>query len=111
VSSFSLPSLLLFVQGWTPNFVPAVLDRSIHDELVPVSGAEAMATARLLAAKEGLLVGTSAGGTVAAALKVANKAEKGTVILAMMPDTAERYLSTPLFADISGEGDKEEELK
>ncbi len=95
------------IQGWTPDFVPAVLDREIADELVLVSDEESIATSRDLAAKEGIFTGISGGGTVAAALKVAAGAEAGSVILAMLPDTGERYLSTPLMADIDESSDDE----
>ena len=88
------------IQGWTPNFVPGVLDRTIYDERLPITDDEAVATARLLAQKEGLFVGISAGGTFAAALQVAAKAAPGTVLLAMLPDSGERYLSTVLFEGI-----------
>lgn len=88
------------IQGWTPDFLPDVLNRELHDELVPVSDEDAKATARRLAAEEGIFVGISAGGTLAAALQVAQKAKPGSVILAMLPDTGERYLSAYLFDDI-----------
>ena len=104
------------IQGWTPNFVPQVLQNAqkegfVAHSIVPVSDDEAIAAARQLAQKEGLFCGVSAGGTFAAALKVAEKAEKGSAILAMLPDTAERYLSTPLFAGINEGSDPEDELK
>jgi cysteine synthase A len=89
------------IQGWTPDFVPAVLDRSIFDERIPVGDADAIATARALAHKEGIFVGISAGATFAAALRVAETAASGSVILAMLPDTGERYLSTPLFEGVN----------
>jgi cysteine synthase A len=95
------------IQGWTPDFVPAVLDRSVPDKIVPVSDAESIETARALARNEGIFCGISCGGTFAAALKVARDAEPGAVILAMLPDTAERYLSTALFEGISDGGDPE----
>ena len=95
------------IQGWTPNFIPSVLDQSIADEIIPVTDEESIQTARDLAAKEGIFCGISAGGTFAAALKVAAKAPKGSVILAMLPDTAERYLSTPLFEGINEGSDAE----
>ncbi|HEX9735305.1 MAG TPA: cysteine synthase A, partial [Thermoanaerobaculia bacterium] len=93
------------IQGWTPDFVPEVLDREVYDRIVPVSDVEARDTARALASKEGIFCGTSAGGTVAAALKVAADAAPGSVILAMLPDTAERYLSTFLFEGIDESSD------
>jgi cysteine synthase A len=89
------------IQGWTPDFVPEVLNRSVYDELLTVDDARAIETARRLAAEEGLFVGISAGATVASALDIAARAEPGSVILAMLPDTGERYFSTPLFADIN----------
>ena len=89
------------IQGWTPDFIPDVLNREVFDELVPVSDDEAIAVSRELAAKEGIFTGISAGATLAAALAVARKAPKGSVILAMLPDTGERYLSTPLFEGIN----------
>jgi len=85
------------IQGWTPDFIPSVLDRDIYDQLLPVTDDEAIANAKDLAIKEGIFCGISSGGTFAAALKVAKNAEPGSVILAMLPDTGERYLSTPLF--------------
>ncbi len=88
------------IQGWTPDFIPATLDREIAHENIPVTDDEAIGTSRALATREGIFCGISSGGTFAAALKVAEKAEPGSVILAMLPDTGERYLSTPLFADI-----------
>jgi cysteine synthase A len=95
------------IQGWTPDFVPAVLSREIYDEIVLVSEVEARDAARELASKEGILCGVSSGGTFAAAMKVAAKAPKGSVLLAMLPDTGERYFSTFLFEGIN-EGTDEE---
>ena len=95
------------IQGWTPDFVPAVLDRSVPDELVLVSDDEAIATAKLLARQEGIFCGISAGGTMAAALRLAEQAPEGSTFCVMLPDTGERYLSTPLFADITEESDDE----
>jgi cysteine synthase len=95
------------IQGWTPDFVPAVLDRSVADQVLPVTDTEAMETARALARQEGIFCGISCGGTFAAALKVAKDAPQGSVILAMLPDTGERYLSTALFADIPEGSDPE----
>lgn len=89
------------IQGWTPDFVPDVLNRDVVDELVSVEDDRAIATARRLAAEEGIFVGISAGATVASALDVAARTEPGSVILAMLPDTGERYFSTPLFADVN----------
>jgi cysteine synthase len=95
------------IQGWTPDFVPAVLNRSVPDEIVPVTDDEAIAAARNLSSKEGIFCGISSGGTFAAALKVASKAPQGSVILAMLPDTAERYLTTALFEGIPDASDAE----
>ncbi|MBM4202715.1 MAG: cysteine synthase A [Gammaproteobacteria bacterium] len=95
------------IQGWTPDFVPGVLDRGVADEIIPVNENESMANALALAQKEGIFVGISAGATFTAALKVAAKAPAGSVILAMLPDTGERYLSTPLFAGIPEGSDDE----
>jgi cysteine synthase A len=94
------------VQGWTPNFIPAVLDRTVYDEVVTVSDVDSRDTARDLATKEGIFCGISSGGTFAAAKKVAAKAPKGSVILAMLPDTGERYLSTFLFEGINEGSDE-----
>ncbi|MET4728606.1 cysteine synthase A [Lysobacter enzymogenes] len=98
------------IQGWTPDFVPAVLDRSIADEIRPIDDVTARDTARRLAAEEGLFVGISAGATIAAALEVAQAAPEGSVLLAMLPDTGERYLSTFLFEGVN-EGSDDEWLK
>ncbi len=98
------------IQGWTPDFVPAVLDRTVFDDNVPVTDEESIATARLLAQKEGLFVGISSGGNFAAALKVAEKAPDGSVILTVMTDTGERYLSTVLFEGVPEGSDPEPTL-
>lgn len=95
------------IQGWTPDFVPAVLNRAVVDEILTVTDDEAVQTARSLASKEGIFCGISSGGTFAAALKVAAKAAPGSVILAMLPDTGERYLSTALFEGIPDASDAE----
>ncbi|MEO6519103.1 MAG: cysteine synthase A [Pseudoxanthomonas sp.] len=89
------------IQGWTPDFVPEVLNREIVDEVLPVTDVDSIATSRRLAAEEGIFVGISAGATVAAALQVAEQASAGSVILAMLPDTGERYFSTPLFEGVN----------
>ena len=88
------------IQGWTPDFIPSVLDRKVYDEVVTVTDAQAIETARALGTKEGIFCGISAGGTFAAALAVAEKAPAGAVLLAMLPDTGERYLSTVLFEGV-----------
>lgn len=85
------------IQGWTPDFVPSVLDRTVYDEVISVTDADAIARARDLARLEGIFCGISAGGTFAGALQVAARAPEGSVLLAMLPDTGERYLSTALF--------------
>ncbi len=100
------------IQGWTPDFIPAVLqealDRGFCDEVIPVAGPEAIRWSRQLAQKEGIFAGISGGATFAAALKVAEDAPAGSVILAMLPDTGERYLSTPLFEGIVDDMDEDE---
>lgn len=93
------------VQGWTPDFVPAVLDKTVFDENLPITDDDAIKTARALAHKEGIFCGISSGATFAAALQVANKAPQGSVILAMLPDTGERYLSTVLFEGVNKDSD------
>ena len=95
------------IQGWTPDFVPAVLNKEVAHRIVPVTDVEAMETARQLAKNEGIFCGISSGGTFAAARKVAEEAPAGSVILAMLPDTGERYLSTPLFEGINEGSDPE----
>ncbi len=95
------------IQGWTPDFIPGVLNRDIFDENVPVSDEESKAVSRRLAAEEGIFVGISAGATLAAGLKVAEQAEAGSVMLVMLPDTGERYLNAYLFDDIIEESDDE----
>ena len=95
------------IQGWTPNFVPAVLDREVAHRIVTVTDAEAVESARNLADKEGIFSGISSGATFACALKVAAEAPEGAVLLAMLPDTGERYLSTVLFEGIADGGDPE----
>jgi cysteine synthase A len=95
------------IQGWTPDFLPGVLDRHVAHEIVTVTDAEAIDAARALARSEGIFCGISSGATFAAAMKVAAGAPPDAVILAMIPDTGERYLSTPLFEGISEGGDPE----
>ena len=89
------------IQGWTPDFVPEVLNRDVADRILSIADADAIAIARRLAAEEGIFVGISAGATVAAALQVAETAAEGSVLLAMLPDTGERYFSTPLFEGVN----------
>ncbi len=93
------------IQGWTPDFIPLVLqesiDRNLYDDLIPVAGADGIKWAKALAQKEGIFTGVSGGSTFAVAMQVAENAAEGSVILAMLPDTGERYLSTPLFEGIA----------
>jgi cysteine synthase A len=89
------------IQGWTPDFVPAVLDREVYDEILPVNETAARDTARALARDEGIFVGISSGATLAAGLEVAKRAAPGSVLLVMLPDTGERYFSTFLFEGIN----------
>lgn len=95
------------VQGWTPDFVPAVLDQSVADEILTVSDDAAIQTAKRLATEEGIFCGISSGATLAAALEKAKTAPAGSTFVVMLPDTGERYFSTPLFADITEESDDE----
>jgi cysteine synthase len=95
------------IQGWTPDFVPAVLKKDVAHQILPVTDQEAIETSRALASREGIFCGISSGGTFAAGLKVAAEAPQGAVILAMLPDTAERYLSTVLFEGIAEGSDPE----
>ncbi|MBD9470031.1 cysteine synthase A [Pseudoxanthomonas sp. PXM01] len=95
------------IQGWTPDFVPDVLNREVADEVLSITDVDAIATSRRLAAEEGIFVGISAGATVAAALQVAQKAKPGDVLLAVLPDTGERYFSTPLFEGVNEGSDDE----
>lgn len=103
------------IQGWTPNFIPLVaekgLDMKLEDEIILVDGKDAIETSLSLARKEGIFCGISGGATVKTALDVCAKAPSGSVVLAMVPDTAERYLSTPLFAEIDADmNDAEKEI-
>lgn len=93
------------IQGWVPDRIPPILDRSVYDEVIPVNEENAVATARALAHQEGLFVGISSGATFWVALEVAKKAVPGSVILTMLPDTGERYLSTILFEGVNRESD------
>jgi len=100
------------IQGWTPDFIPEVLQEAIdeqyYDELVPIAGPKAIEWARALAQKEGIFTGISGGASFAVARQIAESAPAGSVILCMLPDTGERYLSTPLFEAIPAEMDEEE---
>ena len=93
------------IQGWTPDFIPHVLqdslDKKRFDQLVPVAAEEGIEASKMLAQKEGIFTGISGGSTFAVALDIARSAEPGTVILCMLPDTGERYLSSPLFEDVA----------
>jgi len=100
------------MQGWTPDFIPKLatdaIEAGLIDEIAPINGAEAIKLSKELAQKEGIFVGISAGATLAGALAVARRSPEGTSILCMLPDTGERYLSTPLFEDISKDMTAEE---
>ena len=100
------------IQGWTPDFIPYVLqeavDRRFYDEVMPIAGAEAIKWTKALAQKEGIFTGISGGATFAAARRVADSAPPGSVILCMLPDTGERYMTTPLFDGIDAEMNEEE---
>lgn len=102
------------IQGWTPDFIPAVLQDSIDnrrfDLLVPIEGQQGIEASKMLAQKEGIFTGISGGSTFSVALDIAKHAEPGTVILCMLPDTGERYLSSPLFDDVA-EGMNEQEIE
>lgn len=95
------------IQGWTPDFVPGVLNAKVADRIVTVTDQEAIETSRSLARSEGVFCGISSGATFAAALKVAAEAPRGSTLLAMLPDTSERYLSTPLYEGIAEGSDPE----
>jgi cysteine synthase A len=102
------------MQGWSPDFIPKItgdaVDMKVISEIITIAGADAMKWSKALAQQEGIFVGITAGATFAGALEVAKKAASGSTILAMLPDTGERYLSTPLFGDI-GADMNEDELK
>ena len=95
------------IQGWTPDFLPGVLNRTIADDIILIDDVVARDTARRLAAEEGIFVGISAGATAAAAIKAAESAPEGSVLLAILPDTGERYLTTFLFEGVSEGSDDE----
>jgi len=100
------------IQGWSPDFIPKLtgdaVDAGLVDRVITVSAPDAMRASRELAQKEGIIVGTSSGASFSADLEVAKDAPKGSTILCMLPDTGERYLSTPLFADILAEMNDDE---
>jgi cysteine synthase len=100
------------IQGWTPDFIPLVLqeaiDTKLYDEIVPIAGPEGVKWAKELAQKEGIFTGISGGSTFGVARQIAERAPKGSVILCMLPDTGERYMTTPLFEGIDAEMNDEE---
>ena len=100
------------IQGWTPDFIPLVaqepIDNGAIDRVLKVSGADGMRWSRALAQQEGIFTGVSGGSTFATAMDVAREAEPGSVILAMLPDTGERYLSTPLFDNVEADMNQDE---
>jgi cysteine synthase A len=100
------------MQGWTPDFIPKLTGDAVAmkliDRILPIANADGLRGSKDLATKEGIFVGISGGATFAGALKVAAEAEKGSNILCMLPDTGERYLSTPLFADVAADMNDEE---
>jgi cysteine synthase A len=100
------------MQGWSPDFIPKlaedVVDANLIDDVVPIAGADALRLSRELAQKEGIFVGISSGATFAGALEVCRRAGEGATVLCMLPDTAERYLTTPLFEDIEADMNAEE---
>src|SRR5690606_23626676 len=99
-------------QGWSPDFIPKILGDAVEmqliDKILTVPGPDGLKASQDLAQQEGIFVGITAGGTFAAALKVAAEAPAGSTILCMLPDTGERYLSTPLFADVPADMTEEE---
>ena len=101
------------MQGWTPDFIPKITGEAVSsgliDQILPIAGPDAIRCSQELAKKEGIFVGITAGGSFAGALQVAESAPQGSTILCMLPDTGERYLSTPLFADIPAEMTPEEQ--
>ena len=103
------------MQGWTPDFIPKLtsdaVEAGVIDKILTISNEDAMHWSKELALKEGIFVGITSGGTFAGALEICKGAPKGTTVLCMLPDTGERYLSTPLFADVPAEmTDKEIEI-
>lgn len=100
------------MQGWSPDFIPKltgdVVDSGVIDRVLKIAGPDAMRCSQELASKEGIFVGITAGATFAGALKVCEDAPKGSTLLCMLPDTGERYLSTPLFADVPADMTDEE---
>jgi cysteine synthase len=105
----SIPTLC---RGWTPDFIPKLtadaVDMNVINRIIPVANADALRCSRDLAQKEGIFVGITAGATFAGALRICAEAPKGASVLCMLPDTGERYLSTPLFADVPIDMNEEE---
>jgi cysteine synthase A len=101
------------MQGWSPDFVAKLtgdaVDMKVISQVLRITNADALKCSKELAKKEGIFVGISSGATFAGALRVAAEAPKGSTILCMLPDTGERYLSTPLFADVSVDMTEEEQ--
>jgi cysteine synthase A len=101
------------MQGWSPDFIPKLtgdaVDMNVIHRILTIAGPDAMHWSKQLAQKEGIFVGITAGATFAAAMQIAKEAPKGATILCMLPDTGERYLSTPLFADIPADMTEEEQ--
>jgi cysteine synthase len=101
------------IQGWSPDFIPKLtgdaVDMQLVDRVIPIPAPKAMQCSKELARREGIFVGVSAGGTFAAALEVCADAPEGSTVLCMLPDTGERYLSTPLFADVQADMNEEEQ--
>ena len=95
------------IQGWTPDFIPGVLDKTVLDDIILVPDDNAIETSQRLATEEGIFCGISSGATMYAALQVAEGAPDDSTFVVMLPDTGERYLSTPLFENISGDSDDE----
>jgi cysteine synthase A len=95
------------MRGWSPDFIPKLTEDAVSmnliDQIVPINGADAMRLSQELAQKEGIFVGTSSGATFSGALKICESAPKGSTVLCMLPDTGERYLSTPLFENVPEE--------
>ena len=100
------------MQGWSPDFIPRLTEDAVTmkliDRIIPINGTDAVRLARALAQQEGIFVGISAGATLAGALQVCESAPNGTTVLCMLPDTGERYLSTPLFEGVSADMSAEE---
>ena len=98
------------MQGWTPDFIPKLADDATDniDTMLQITGPDALKYSRLLAHDEGIFVGISSGATLASAIRIAQDAPKNSNILAMLPDTGERYLSTPLFEQVGADMNEEE---